>query len=454
MASSRRLMGRDDDPRCVLDEPVRHAARRHACCCSKRGRWRCGDPGSPPAKYLVCCALAGSDRGEVPAAAEVTWLERLEATVRRARRRPLVAANLGIDERQGDQYGWALDYETATSAHQAALGECGSGYSVVLAFERCAAYAADQAAASTAVGWAESSASPGRSCSGSRSRTARTPWNSKRIWLSSRTACSGRWRRRVWRRCGAIEPELPARGPGPAGALRDQVALDLGEQREERGHDLVWMSRRPSTRMFSLSGVPRRARHGVGRPAEAQPLPGLEPLLRRQPGAGPGAEDRIRTAVHVRAAAAGEGAAGPAQGRAAFHGALAALRPATAGSRVSSRSNSASAAKMAEREAAGRGRGVDLRPLGRRAPAGPPPWGRQVLDGVDQMGGGYGRGRSSFQTTSTSPLRMGRPACRAQSPGRASELVANPTHGLDDAALNHGGAFKVVWGHRSIFSTP
>ena len=34
----------------------------------------------------------------------------------------------------------------------------------------------------------------------------------------------------------------PARGPGPgealAGALRDQVALDLGEQREERGHDL------------------------------------------------------------------------------------------------------------------------------------------------------------------------------------------------------------------------
>ena len=115
-------MGRDDDPRCVLDEPVRHAARRHACCCSKRGRWRCGDPGSPPAKYLVCCALAGSDRGEVPAAAEVTWLERLEATVRRARRRPLVAANLGIDERQGDQYGWALDYETADARASGGAG--------------------------------------------------------------------------------------------------------------------------------------------------------------------------------------------------------------------------------------------------------------------------------------------------------------------------------------------
>ena len=40
-------------------------------------------------------------------------------------------------------------------------------------------------------------------------------------------------------------------------------------------------------------------------------------LLRRQPGARPGAENRIRAAVHVRAATAGEGAAGPAQGRAA-----------------------------------------------------------------------------------------------------------------------------------------
>ena len=69
---------------------------------------------------------------------------------------------LAIDERQGDQYGWAVDYETAASARQAALGACGSGCSVVLTFERCAAYAADQAAASTAVGWAESYASADR----------------------------------------------------------------------------------------------------------------------------------------------------------------------------------------------------------------------------------------------------------------------------------------------------
>ena len=43
----------------------------------------------------------------------------------------------------------------------------------------------------------------------------------------------------------------------------------------------------------------------------------LEPLLRRQPGARPRPEDRVRAAVHVRAEAAGEGAAGLAQGRAA-----------------------------------------------------------------------------------------------------------------------------------------
>ena len=63
---------------------------------------------------------------------------------------------LAIDERQGDQYGWAVDYETASAAQERALQECGSGCSVVLTFGRCAAYAADQDADSTAVGWAES----------------------------------------------------------------------------------------------------------------------------------------------------------------------------------------------------------------------------------------------------------------------------------------------------------
>ena len=63
---------------------------------------------------------------------------------------------LAIDERQGDQYGWAVDYETAASAQAATLRECGAGCSVVLTFARCGAYAADQDADSTAVGWAES----------------------------------------------------------------------------------------------------------------------------------------------------------------------------------------------------------------------------------------------------------------------------------------------------------
>ena len=63
---------------------------------------------------------------------------------------------LAIDERQGDPYGWAVDYETAAAAQGRALQECGPGCSVVLTFGRCAAYAVDQDADSTAVGWAES----------------------------------------------------------------------------------------------------------------------------------------------------------------------------------------------------------------------------------------------------------------------------------------------------------
>ena len=62
---------------------------------------------------------------------------------------------LAIDERRGDQYGWAVDYETARSAQAAALRECGAGCSVVLTFVLCAAYAADQDADSTAVGWSQ-----------------------------------------------------------------------------------------------------------------------------------------------------------------------------------------------------------------------------------------------------------------------------------------------------------
>ena len=66
---------------------------------------------------------------------------------------------LAIDARQGDQWGWAVDYETAAAARDVALRECGSGCSVVLTFERCGAYAVDQDAASTAVGWGQSYAS-------------------------------------------------------------------------------------------------------------------------------------------------------------------------------------------------------------------------------------------------------------------------------------------------------
>ena len=66
---------------------------------------------------------------------------------------------LAVDERRGDQYGWAVDQETAAAAQATALSECGTQCRVVLTFNRCGAYAADQDADSTAVGWAESFAS-------------------------------------------------------------------------------------------------------------------------------------------------------------------------------------------------------------------------------------------------------------------------------------------------------
>ena len=65
---------------------------------------------------------------------------------------------LAIDERRGDRYGWAVDYESAEQAAEAALAECGSGCAVVLRFERCAAYATDRDDATTEYGWGESPA--------------------------------------------------------------------------------------------------------------------------------------------------------------------------------------------------------------------------------------------------------------------------------------------------------
>jgi len=48
---------------------------------------------------------------------------------------------LAIDERQGDQWGWAADYETAAAAQERALQEFGSGCAAVLTFGRWAAAA-------------------------------------------------------------------------------------------------------------------------------------------------------------------------------------------------------------------------------------------------------------------------------------------------------------------------
>ena len=60
------------------------------------------------------------------------------------------------DHRRGRAPGAASEWAMAADDAQAALEECGPGFRVVLTFGRWAAYTADQDAASTAVGWAES----------------------------------------------------------------------------------------------------------------------------------------------------------------------------------------------------------------------------------------------------------------------------------------------------------
>ncbi len=61
---------------------------------------------------------------------------------------------LAIDSNQGDQYGFSYNHPSMGAAEQRALGECGSGCSVVLRFSSgCAAYAADQSRGSSVYGW-------------------------------------------------------------------------------------------------------------------------------------------------------------------------------------------------------------------------------------------------------------------------------------------------------------
>ena len=64
----------------------------------------------------------------------------------------VAAGALAIDENQGDQYGWAINYPTQAEADRRAMNECGYGCSIVMRFgNTCAAYAADQARGSSCV---------------------------------------------------------------------------------------------------------------------------------------------------------------------------------------------------------------------------------------------------------------------------------------------------------------
>jgi hypothetical protein len=64
-------------------------------------------------------------------------------------------ATLAIDTNQGHVYGWAINYDSQSSADMVALSQCGRTCSIVMTFAHtCAAYAADQGANGLAYGWA------------------------------------------------------------------------------------------------------------------------------------------------------------------------------------------------------------------------------------------------------------------------------------------------------------
>ena len=80
----------------------------------------------------------------------------LVCTASVASAQPPVGA-LAIDVRQGDRYGWAVDYETAGAAQARALSECGGGCRVVSQFDTCSPE-------KPLGGWAAPVRRPSRSC--------------------------------------------------------------------------------------------------------------------------------------------------------------------------------------------------------------------------------------------------------------------------------------------------
>ena len=126
-----------------------------------------------------------------------------------------------------------MDYEPPVAARDAALSECGADCSVVLTFNRCGAYAADQGTDSTAVGWGQSFASaPGaRQAALAECRLRGGSGRIVRVWgllfnglsRSRRPSRCGRpyGSARCWRRSRADASLHEARGPrarGPAAA--------------------------------------------------------------------------------------------------------------------------------------------------------------------------------------------------------------------------------------------
>ena len=198
---------------------------------------------------------------------------------------------LAIDERRGGQWGWAVDYETVESARAAALRQCGTGCSVVLTFDRCGAYAADQDADSTAVGWGQSyDSAAGARQSALLECSARGGGSGciVRVWgCNGPVAEDGLNLDRAARR--QIQEGLRAVGfdPGaPDGLFGPRTRAAIRSWQSARGTQATGYLDAPSASVLRSAGASAPAAAAVAAPAQPAASPGSAPA---RPGSAPAA---------------------------------------------------------------------------------------------------------------------------------------------------------------------
>ena len=233
---------------------------------------------------------------------------------------------LAIDERRGEQYGWAVDYETEAAAWEAALSECGAGCSVVLTFARCGAVRMRPTRTPTAPRWAGRNRMPRRTGLGRRRCRSAVRAVAVRVASCERGAATGVGSRPrhaaadpAGSRCGRLRRGRSGRPVRPAHAGGDsELAVVTGyppdgllEHPGGRGASRYWRVRCSGLggRDFHIAGdrAGRAAGGGrrVGRPVlavdreqhEPGRLPGVSGAVPERGVPRAGAESDVRRAA-------------------------------------------------------------------------------------------------------------------------------------------------------------